>query len=118
LTLKRDEPASRELLFDLASDKGMTWLPSAMWFTYLRLDVGARNLDYDLAIAAHPHVLPSVTDVGVTATEAHVVTAPSRRTFWPWIAGTAVALAVWAGFAVHRSRVKARERAGGLYRQF
>jgi hypothetical protein len=118
LTLDRDEPASRSLLFDLGSDKHMQWLPTAMWFTYLRLDVDAGDLDYDLAIAARPHALPSVTDTGVTATEAHVVNAPSRRTFWPWIAGTIVGVAVWTAFALHRSRTKARERAEGLYRQY
>jgi hypothetical protein len=117
LTLDRDEPASRDLLFDLGSDKHMQWLPTAMWFTYLRLGVDAGDLDYDLAIAARPHALPSVTDTGVTATEAHAVRAPSRRTFWPWIAGTVVGLGVWTGFALHRSRMKARGRAGGLYRQ-
>jgi uncharacterized protein DUF2330 len=114
LALARDEPASRQLLFDLGSDKHMQWLPAAMWFTYLRLGVDAGDLDYDLAVAARPHSLPSVTDAGVTATEARVVTAPSRRTFWPWVAGTAVALAVWVAFARHRSREKARRGAGGV----
>jgi hypothetical protein len=115
LTLARDEPASRQLLFDLGSDKNMQWFPTAMWFTYLRLGANAGDLDYDLAIAARPHTLPSVADTGLTATETKVVTAPARHTFWPWIAGTAVGLAVWLGFALHRSRTKAREQAGARY---
>ena len=33
--------ASESLLDDLRSDKGMEWVPSAMWFTYLQVDAEA-----------------------------------------------------------------------------
>jgi hypothetical protein len=49
LFLERSEPASRSLLADLGSDKGMGWLPpNDMWFTYMRVDSDAGELTYDL----------------------------------------------------------------------
>ncbi len=53
LVLEASRPASRSLLTDLRSDKGMEWLPrDGMWLTYLRVDSRAGDLDYDLAIDA------------------------------------------------------------------
>jgi hypothetical protein len=53
LVLEASQPASRSLLTDLRSDKGMEWLPrDGMWLTYLRVDSRAGDLDYDLAIDA------------------------------------------------------------------
>ena len=43
--------ASRSLLLDLRSDKGMSWLPPrGMWLTALRLDTRAATVSYDLSI--------------------------------------------------------------------
>src|SRR5204863_9193881 len=45
------EPASSQLLDDLGSDAGMSWLPrSGMWLTYLKIDTPAAQLTHDLAI--------------------------------------------------------------------
>ena len=63
-------PRTTSLLTDLRSDKGMGWLPPEMWFTYLKLDVPARTLDYDLAVSVKPGAVPSLTAAGVTASEA------------------------------------------------
>src|SRR3954468_20149516 len=46
LTLDRNEAASASLLDDLRSDKGMTWVPTSMWFTHLPLRAPAADLDY------------------------------------------------------------------------
>ncbi|HEX5094506.1 MAG TPA: DUF2330 domain-containing protein [Acidimicrobiia bacterium] len=70
LSIERSEPANTPLLDDLRSDKGMEWVPSSMWFTYLSLDSSAGDLDYDLALSTHDNALPAITDVGVDADEA------------------------------------------------
>jgi hypothetical protein len=97
ISLDRNEPASQSLLDDLRSDKGMGWVPSSMWFTYLRLETAARNLDYDLAIAAHPSALPSLSDAGVEVAQAHVLGDPGGPVAWPLVAGVlaATATAAW-----------------------
>jgi hypothetical protein len=66
LILQQSAPASRSLLADLRSDKGMKWLPSdEMWLTYLRLDAEAGELDYDLAIDASGAGQPSPVAAGL-----------------------------------------------------
>jgi hypothetical protein len=94
LSLARNESASSLLLDDLRRDKHMGWVPSSMWFTFLRLHTNAANLKYDLSIAARPGALPSLTDAGVAAGAARFVGAPSGHGLasWPWLAGVIVAL--------------------------
>jgi hypothetical protein len=65
LELARSDTASRDLLADLRSDKGMGWVPDQMWLSYLRVNTAARNLDYDLAVSTHTGVLPSARMVGI-----------------------------------------------------
>lgn len=107
LSLQRNEAASPLLLSDLRSDKGMGWVPQQMWFTYLRLDVPAGQLDYDLAISDQPNAVPRLIDTGITATAARPVTAPDRGwAIWPIVlAGFAGALTFGvAGFATSARR--------------
>src|SRR5262249_43652332 len=52
LDLSRQEPASTRLLDDLRNDSGMSWVPRQSWFSYVKLDVPADKLRYDLAIDA------------------------------------------------------------------
>ncbi len=52
LRLDYDSSASRSLLDDLRSDKGMDWIPASAWLTKLRVDAAAGELRYDLAIDA------------------------------------------------------------------
>jgi hypothetical protein len=66
LVLERSEAASRSLLADLRSDKGMDWLPSSgMWLSFLRVDARAGDLDYDLAIDASGAGQPSPVAAGL-----------------------------------------------------
>ena len=62
MVLERSEQASDLLLDDLRSDKGMKWVPEEMWLTYLRLQLNARNLTYDLAVDASGAGAPSEED--------------------------------------------------------
>jgi hypothetical protein len=100
LTFGRSEAASSSLLDDLRSDKHMGWVPDDMWLSYLKLDAPASDLDYDLAISAHEHSLPSLERAGVTAPDAFPLDPPGPGTpLWPLVLGVvagAVALgAVW-----------------------
>lgn len=64
MALERSEQASRSLLNDLGSDKGMKWIQeeAGMWLTYLRLDVDAGDLTHDLAVDASGNGQPSQVD--------------------------------------------------------
>jgi Uncharacterized protein conserved in bacteria (DUF2330) len=68
LRLQRSEPASRLLLQDMGSDRGMGWLPNdGMWLTYLRLNEPADQLTYDLAIDVTGRGQPSPDDAGLAS---------------------------------------------------
>jgi hypothetical protein len=63
----RSEQASKSLLDDLRSDKGMEWMPSQMWLTYLRVGEQAETLRYDLAIHPYGTGAPSRVAAGLEA---------------------------------------------------
>ncbi len=66
LVLAQSSPASDLLLSDLRSDKGMEWVPSTMWLTYLKVDSSAGQLVYDLATSMTSSKPPSTVAAGVT----------------------------------------------------
>ena len=85
MSLERSEQASQQLLNDLDSDKGMKWIPeeSGMWLTYLRLDIDAADLTYDLAVDQTGNGQPSPADAfGKGATTSR----DPERTMWAWLA--------------------------------
>jgi hypothetical protein len=65
LRRERSEAASSSLLADLRSDKGMEWVPDAMWLSYLRLDTTAGALTYDLAVDTSGANRPSPVAAGL-----------------------------------------------------
>lgn len=93
LTLERSGPASRRLLGDLRSDKGMEWLPDSMWLSYLRVEAPAGDLRYDLAMSTRPSVAPTLADAGIRLSQAIPLGAVSPRAGWPWLSVAAIALA-------------------------
>ena len=95
LSLDRNEQANELLLSDLRADKGMGWIPDKMWFTFLRLDVPAGELDYDLAISTRPDAVPSLADAGVTAAEARRIDVRAGRALWPIAAAGMVGIATF-----------------------
>ena len=97
LALDRDEPANASLLADLRSDKGMGWVPAHMWFTYLKLDVPAGQLDYDLAVSTKPGSVPSLTAAGVSASAAHRIDlrTDTNRAVWPLLAAVLMGIAAF-----------------------
>ncbi len=50
LSLEYSAQASRSLLNDLRSDRGMKWIPSKMWLSFLRVDINAGKLTFDLSV--------------------------------------------------------------------
>jgi hypothetical protein len=111
LQLERSEPASSTLLADLRSDKEMGWVPDEMWFTYMRLNVPAGRLDYDLAVSADPDRVPQLADTGVEAAEARPVTSGDGRPWWPIPAALAAGAATFGAVAWATRR---RPEAAGL----
>jgi Uncharacterized protein conserved in bacteria (DUF2330) len=73
LRLERSEPASGSLLDDLRADRGMSWVPRDMWFTYLKVDAAGGDLTYDLAAAPSRNDAPAVRDTGVDQADSLVV---------------------------------------------
>jgi len=65
--LDRSEPASKSLLDDLRSDKGMEWVPQQMWLSYLRIGEQTGRLRYDLAIDKSGTGSPSAVMAGLEA---------------------------------------------------
>ncbi len=110
LSLQRNEAASTSLLTDLRTDKGMSWVPPHMWFTYLKLDVPAGRLGYDLAVSDHTNVVPLLSDTGVTATAAHPVTVPDGG----WATWPLVAAAMTAAFTFGLACLVGRRRRRAL----
>jgi hypothetical protein len=61
----------------------MKWIPSEMWLTYLRLDIDAGELKYDLAVDQTGNGQPSPVDAfGKGATTSR----DPERTMWAWLA--------------------------------
>jgi Uncharacterized protein conserved in bacteria (DUF2330) len=103
IDVARNERASDGLLTDLRADKGMSWIPPAMWLTYLRLNVPAGLLRYDLAVDAHGTGHPSPAAAGFQSVP---VPKPSPQTARTLLLAVAAALAGLAagGLAIRRAR--------------
>jgi hypothetical protein len=118
IDLERSEPASQSLLSDLRSDKNTQWVPDSEWFSYLKVDAHARELDYDLATSVDHKTPPSLVDAGLTTSDvaAYAVdlTATARASqgidwsTWGWpVAFVLVAVATVGLVTVSRRRRRA-----------
>jgi hypothetical protein len=65
LALDHSQPASRSLLDDLRSDRGMEWVPESAWLTKIRIDGQAADIRYDLAVDASGQGTPSYVAAGL-----------------------------------------------------
>ena len=112
LSLERSEPASPALLDDLRGDKGMSWVPHDMWFTYLKADVDVGDLSYDLAATPTRGDAPAVRDTGIEpAAGAFVVPQLEEASgVWPFALVVAVLLLVVTA-VVSARRVRGRRPA-------
>jgi hypothetical protein len=105
LNIAKSDAASKPLLDDLRSDKGMEWVPQKMWLSYLQVDSPAKALNYDLAIAANKDALPTVERAGIAAPETRTITPPSTaKRLWPIGAGLASGVLAIAVLVLLRRR--------------
>jgi hypothetical protein len=65
LRLAHSAPATGQLLDDLRSDKGMSWVPASSWLTKVEVDGTAGQIVNDLAIAPDGLSTPSAVDAGI-----------------------------------------------------
>ena len=65
LLLTHSAPATRSLLDDLRSDRGMGWVPTSAWLTKIGIDAAAPQLSFDLAIDASGAGAPSRVMAGL-----------------------------------------------------
>ena len=102
VALARSEPASRSLLDDLRSDQGMAWVPARSHLTYLRVDVAAGDLDYDLAATADQATVPTLRDTGLTSTADTVVpgSGSGGSLVWPVVVALGAVLVLGGGLGV------------------
>ena len=114
VVLLRDEQASRSLMRDLRSDRGMGWMPESMWLTYLRLNINSERLVYDLAIDASGAGLPSHEDAygkqeptssPSPSPSVGTDSAPTGTTSWGWVVVPILGLGV---LRVGRRKVMSR----------
>jgi hypothetical protein len=105
VNVNRSEAASARLLDDLRADKGMAWVPSDAWLTYLRIDTPARGLSHDLAVSVDPARLPSATDAGITTSNVSNALTIAERSNWivPALVGAAGAALLLAIAGTQRS---------------
>ncbi len=104
MTLEVSEPASRLLLADLRSDRGMDWLPKRdMWLSYLKIDTPAGKLTHDLAIDSSGTGQPSPRAAGLVGFPSPAESDAVQ--WWPWVlAALLVGVVVWGNerFVVRR----------------
>lgn len=116
LVLRHTAPASKALLDDLRSDRGMGWVPERAWLMKLTVDAAADDLRYDLAVDATGIGRPSAVAAGLepppaTAdSAATVATAGVSGEASVWLLGTVLVLtaAGGAGAWVRRPRAVAQ----------
>ena len=96
VVLDRSEPASRSLLADLRSDKGMRWMPRRnMWLTYLRIDTTAGDLTFDLATNLWGEE-PSAEDAGVVDAPDESRRGSRSAPAWAWVTASFMGAGVLA----------------------
>lgn len=93
LILERSERANDQLLDDLRSDKGMGWVPEDMWFSYVRVNGTASQIDFDLAIDV-TGASPSPVDAGLGELVVNVVRETTNVSSWPYAITLSIVLAL------------------------
>jgi hypothetical protein len=118
--LVQSRPAEPTLLSDLRSDRGMGWIPSTGWFSYLTLNALAGSLTYDLAANVSRRGRPSTTAAAISPgdsprllSNAGAGSVPGRGD-WRWcfggLAGAGTVALVAGAVAARRRRATTARR--------
>jgi hypothetical protein len=104
--LVQSRPAEDGLLSDLRSDRGMGWIASSAWLSYLKVDALAAGLNYDLAADTSGAGRPSLRAAALTAYHPGDLVAPHHGdNGWWWttaIIGAGVLMLVGAALWTRR----------------
>ena len=79
LTRQYSADASKTLLRDLRSDKGMGWVPQEAWLTKIGVDAKVKDLRYDLAVDADGNDSPSLVAAGLKQPASAFTTLPGAE---------------------------------------
>jgi Uncharacterized protein conserved in bacteria (DUF2330) len=90
--LRVSRPAEPALLNDLRSDRGMGWIPSSAWLSYITVDARASSLTYDLAADVSGNGHPSLTAAALVPAVTLRVPTSDQSGWWP------IAVLVGIGF--------------------
>jgi hypothetical protein len=107
VALAIDQPANTSLLDDLRADKGMSWVPSNAWFTYMRIDAPAGQLRHDLALSVDPARQPLASDAGLSPAQLAGLLHPESHALWYGIALLLVGVTAMATTSTMTSRRRA-----------
>jgi hypothetical protein len=91
LRLDYSAAASKSLLDDLRSDRGMSWVPTDGYLSKVAVDASATQLSFDLAIDASGQGMPSWVQAGFKAPAPIVI---ESSTWVRILAGSILALAL------------------------
>lgn len=116
LHLSFQEKMPEQLYQDLSSDRNMSWVWPASWFTYLSLDAPSEQVTYDLGVnnAGVIRVAPFGTPPMAVANKTNAQVLPSWIPTFPlntpqWVEGSLlVALTVFAVIFLLRRRAKVK----------
>lgn len=110
LTTTSSAEASKSLLDDLRSDKGMSWVPQKAWLTALALDAPAGAVNYDLAIGGGGAAPIRVADTGANRLGQFELTAhradAGDDTSWLGAVGVGLLVVLLAGVMIAALRWK------------
>ena len=105
-SLEQSGPATKTLLRDLRSDRGMKWLPkSDMWLSYIRISTTAGKLTHDLAIDASGLGEPSPVAAGLESVGPGLQLPTDATVWWPWLLAAMLAVAT---ISISNRRLSAR----------
>jgi len=81
--LRVSRPAETSLLNDLRSDRGMGWIPTSAWLSYVTVDAPASSLTYDLAADVSGNGHPSFTAAALVPAVTLRAPTSGQSGWWP-----------------------------------
>jgi hypothetical protein len=92
--LRVSRPADPSLLSDLRSDRGMGWIPTSAWLSYVTVDAPASGLTYDLSADVSGHGHPSFTAAALVPAVTLRAPASGQSGWWPTAVPAGIGLLV------------------------